>query len=156
MASDESIFTGGVTRRVDRITQFVERRCGLFVAAGMGIVLAAGAVYALLLGPTLRFPDEEGYNLLATHLVAEQSYSFDGEHATAFQPPGYPFFLAAFKLLGADVVALRVVNFFLLAAGIYLVYRILATYAARSSAARSTTAACNWLRLRNGAVHPSR
>ena len=58
------------------------------------VLLVAGGAYSLLLGNTLRFPDEQDYYLLAQNLIAHHSFTLDGVRPTAFRTPGYPLLLA--------------------------------------------------------------
>lgn len=87
------------------------------------VQLFAGLLYAIYLGDELRFlPDEEHYVNLATNLAQKLSYSIDGHTPTAYRPPGYPFFLSLFRLVGANILLLRILNYLLLAASTCLVY----------------------------------
>jgi hypothetical protein len=67
-------------------------------------------------------PDEEHYFILATNIVERSFYSIDGQHPTAYRPPGYPFFLSLFRSFGAGVILTRIINYLLLAVSTYLVY----------------------------------
>ncbi|UCE59442.1 MAG: hypothetical protein JSU63_18610 [Phycisphaerales bacterium] len=118
----------------NRLVELAERRSALIAGTCIAIVLLAGIAYSVLLGDKLRYPDESAYCTLSDHLLSEHVYSFDGEHATAFMPPGYPFVLAGLRVLGGDITAFRIVNFFLLGACMCLMYRILAEHSAQLSA----------------------
>jgi len=99
------------------------------------VVTAAGAVYALWLGPDFRYIDEEHYVTLARQLATHGEFSMHGDVPTAYRPPGYPFFLAALERLGLGVVGFRIANF------VALGLTILATGAMLSRAASPLAAA---------------
>jgi len=117
-----------------RAISLIERYSARFVATAIAFVVIAGLLYSSWLGPETRFPDEDANITLATHLASTFVYSFDGAHPTAFVPPGYPFFLTPLRFLGADVVALRVLNFLVLGTCMYLVYRFLKRHSTRLAA----------------------
>jgi 4-amino-4-deoxy-L-arabinose transferase-like glycosyltransferase len=90
-----------------------------------GIVLAvllAGLVYSLKLGDSMRYWDEKEYFIFVKNYVSQHFFSYDGIHPTARRPPGYPFLLMFFGMLGADTVVLRFMNFILLAASMTILY----------------------------------
>jgi hypothetical protein len=107
------------------------------VVAGIvaGALLAAGLLYAVLLGPGLRFPDEGEYLRLAGNLVAGGGYSLDGVHPTAFRPPGYPTVLAPVVALGGGAVVARALNYVLLAGAVGVVFLVLRRAGHRLAAA---------------------
>ena len=109
------------------------------VIALAGLIVLIGAVYSLRLGSALRFVDERDYYAIAQNLVHGRGYSLDGTTPTAFRPPGYPYFLALFVALGANVVALRVLNFIMLATTMLLLYRFVRRR-------------CNWIGAVSAAV----
>ncbi len=92
-------------------------------------LLVAGGAYSLLLGNTLRFPDEQDYYLLAQNLIAHHSFTLDGVRPTAFRTPGYPLLLAALLLVKLPLIGLRFLNFIALALSAYLLQRILQQFA---------------------------
>jgi 4-amino-4-deoxy-L-arabinose transferase-like glycosyltransferase len=71
------------------------------------------------------YRDEWDYFNLATHLVIRRAYTLDGEHPTAYRPPGYPFLLAALMALGAGIPQLRTLNFLALGVCVWLLYSML-------------------------------
>lgn len=111
--------------KIRNFLSMLERKERGVVLVLAGIVIASGVVYSISLGQTLRYADEHEYFTIANNLVAKGVYSLDGVHPTAFRPPGYPLFLSAFLYLGLNIVHLRIVNFILLAASMYLLYAIL-------------------------------
>jgi len=89
------------------------------------VVVGAGALYSLWLGPELRYTDEVHYLELAEALAANGRYAVDGT-PTAYRPPGYPFLLAVQHALGIGVVGMRIANFLLLGLVILATGRLLA------------------------------
>lgn len=101
-------------------------RAGWLVAGLALMVMVAGLIYSLRLGNELRFGDEFGYTHVAHNLVTRHWYSEDGIQTSAYRAPGYPWLLGLGMLVGANIVALRVVNFVALAAAMLLAYTLLA------------------------------
>jgi 4-amino-4-deoxy-L-arabinose transferase-like glycosyltransferase len=98
----------------------------LWPLAGKGLLallLLAAVVYSFALTPVLRYSDEQEYAALATHLIHGPGYSLDGTHLTAARPPGYAFFIAGLFALGGNVIAVRIVQFLLLAGTVWLASR---------------------------------
>jgi hypothetical protein len=85
------------------------------------LYVAAGIVYSFAIPAVNRFPDEYEYHDLSSHLIHGPGFSLDGVHLTSMRPPGYPFFLAGIEALGGGIVAVRIVQFFLIAATILMV-----------------------------------
>jgi 4-amino-4-deoxy-L-arabinose transferase-like glycosyltransferase len=111
--------------RTDRIT--------VFLAAA---VILCGCLYSISLGDQLRYlPDERDYDTLANSLALNGSYSLDGEHPTAYRAPGYPLFLAVFRLMGARVVHFRILNFILLGSALFILQAVLKRQSSPLSAA---------------------
>lgn len=90
----------------------------------IALLLAAGAVYAGLLGARLRYPDEQEYVTLARHLADLGRYTLDGQQPTAYRPPGYPVILAMLTKAGGGVVSFRLLNMAALAAAVLLLHRL--------------------------------
>lgn len=90
----------------------------------LALYVLAGCVYSFVLPPQARFYDEGEYLTLSDHLQHGPGYSEDGIHLTASRPPGYAFFLYAFQSLGASVSGLRLIQFLLLGATMFMVYRL--------------------------------
>ncbi len=118
-----------------RVAAALERRAGAVAGAVGAAVLVAGLLYAALLGPGLRFPDEGEYLRLAGNLAAGAGYSLDGVHPTAFRPPGYPALLAPVVALGGGAVAARALNYVLLAGALGIVFLVLRRAGHRLAAA---------------------
>jgi len=93
-------------------------------AAGIGLLLlllAAGVIYSVMLPAQARFSDEQEYLLLSHNLLHGPGYSMDGVHLTASRPPGYAFFISAIEAMGGGIVAIRVIQFALVGATVWLV-----------------------------------
>lgn len=104
----------------------LEQKSSLVVVCLIAILFIAGFIYSVILGDTLRYhPDEWDYRDLVRNLITTRSYSLDGDTLTAYRPPGYPLFLAAFAFLGADVVHFRLLNFLILGLSMWVIYRLL-------------------------------
>jgi 4-amino-4-deoxy-L-arabinose transferase-like glycosyltransferase len=109
-----------------RIISFLERKDRQIIALVIALYILAGVIYSFYLGNNFRFlPDESDYYTLANNLAFKGEYSLDGIHLTTYRPPGYPFFLAPFRLVGFDIVGLRILNYFILGLCIFVVYKIL-------------------------------
>jgi 4-amino-4-deoxy-L-arabinose transferase-like glycosyltransferase len=121
--------TRSMTKTISIINHadLLRKKSALAAAIVIAVVLAAGVLYSFYLGDTLRFlPDERDYVTLAENLVARGIYSLDGENPTAYRAPGYPLFLAAFRLFGAGPVHFRILNYLLLGLCMVVAYRALA------------------------------
>jgi hypothetical protein len=92
----------------------------------LAVYLFAGLLYSFSLPPDTHISDAEEYLRLSANLVHGPGYSMDGVNLTASRPPGYAFFLSGIRRLGGDIYSFRVVQFFLLAASIVLVYQLCA------------------------------
>jgi 4-amino-4-deoxy-L-arabinose transferase-like glycosyltransferase len=108
-----------------KIEQFLAYNTRRILWSMMATILVTGVVYSIYLGDKIRYDDEREYDRLATHLVQEHIYSFDGVNPSAFRPPGYPFILAGLKWMGLPISTGRILNFLLLAVTVWFVYRIL-------------------------------
>lgn len=107
------------------LTTWADRHAGRIVLALAAAVAVAGLGYSILLGDTLRYPDEVEYHTLARHLRHAGVFGFDGETPTVRRPPAYPVLLAGLLYTGGSVVHLRVVNFAALALSMLLLYGML-------------------------------
>ncbi len=112
--------------KVSELINCLEGKGGAIASVLILIVMLSGIMYSLYLGDTLRFlPDEQDYYDLATNIAKSFSYSLDNINPTAYRPPGYPLFLSFPRYFGGGVIILRILNFFILGFGIYLIYKIL-------------------------------
>lgn len=93
-----------------------------FIVGIVLIILLAGWIYSIQLGDTLRYWDEEEYFTYVKNFLITHTFTLDGFHPTAINPPGYPFLLMVFGALGANRVILRMLNFLALAASIVILY----------------------------------
>lgn len=94
------------------------------VATLVTLTLGVGIVYALGVGIPLRFADERKYLELARNIADEGTYAYGGRPTTAYQPPGWPAFLAVGLRLGVGVAGLHALNFALLAVSLLLLHRL--------------------------------
>ncbi|MGW1030149.1 ArnT family glycosyltransferase [Streptomyces sp. NPDC002577] len=102
------------------------------VAVGLSVMLAGS--YALVLGDTIRFPDEQEYVTLTQNLADGRGFSYQSipsafrpvgvaeGQATAYRPPGIVFLYLPVYLAGGGVVALRLVGVLALAASVWLAF----------------------------------
>ena len=104
---------------------WIERRAPVAAIGIIGLILAAGFTYSLHQGQTLRYPDEEDYAAMATHLAEGRGFTLDGSHPTAFRPPAYPLFLGALRSAGAGVPLARCCQFAALALSMGMIYVLL-------------------------------
>jgi Dolichyl-phosphate-mannose-protein mannosyltransferase len=89
-------------------------------AVGLSLVLAGG--YAIILGGSLRYSDEQVYLELTQSLADGRGFAF-GADATAYRPPGYPFLLLPVHFLtGGSVFAMRLVAVLCLAGAVWFSY----------------------------------
>ncbi len=105
---------------VRRLVRTLNENASAFTLALLALFLLGGLLYSHHLGNTLRFlPDEREYLTLADNLATTGRYTLDGTTPTAYRPPGYVFFLALFRILGAPVWVLRLANVALFAATLW-------------------------------------
>jgi 4-amino-4-deoxy-L-arabinose transferase-like glycosyltransferase len=109
---------------VTRFLSFVDTQAQRIAWWAAGLYALAGTLYAVSLGDTLRYYDEEVYVQLARTLVDKGIYSLDGAQSTAYRPPGYPFLLAAVDQLGGGIVVMRLLGVAALAGAVLLAHRI--------------------------------
>ncbi|MGE3934268.1 MAG: hypothetical protein AB7F67_13480 [Rhodospirillaceae bacterium] len=106
-----------------------DRRVRL-IAGGLAVAaLAATAAYAVLLGPALRYWDEDIHLGIARNLASAGVFGYRAMGSTAFEPPGYPFFVAAVVAVADHPVAVRLAQVALLGATALLWARIAARVA---------------------------
>jgi len=104
---------------------FVEARPLAILLALVTLILFVGGAYSLYLGNQIRYPDEHEYLSMAVNLAEHGVFSLDGEHPTAWRPPGYPAILAALTSVGLGVFSMRMLNFTALAVSALLLYRLM-------------------------------
>ena len=104
---------------------FLEKREDRLFFGILAYILLFGIAYSLYLGSGFRFIDEKDYFTIARNIAFTFQRSLDGVNPSAYHCPGYPFFLSVFIFFGANIVALRFLNFIALAISAYLIYRIL-------------------------------
>jgi hypothetical protein len=97
------------------------RKAGILLLA---FYVSAGVIYSSLLPAAGRFSDEKEYLLLTDNLLHGPGFSMDGKHLTAIRSPGYPFFMAAIEAAGGGIVAMRIVQFLLIAGSVLLLARL--------------------------------
>ena len=103
---------------------FVARNERELVAALMACVLLGGVAYTLLLGETLRYPDEREYVRIASHLNAGRGYTLDGATPTAYRPPGYTVLCALGLRCGGGIAGVRILNLACLLLCVDCVFRL--------------------------------
>jgi 4-amino-4-deoxy-L-arabinose transferase-like glycosyltransferase len=129
-----------VRRSLARFIVKIENNSGRIPAALALLALVLGVVYSFSLGEDLRYlPDEYDYVTLADSLAFRGSYSLDGSAPSAYRAPGYPAFLAPFRLAGAAIVHLRILNYVLFALTLLVVRSILIERASRLAAVLGVT-----------------
>ena len=86
----------------------------------------AGVIYALSLGPTLRFlPDESDYLTLARNLLAGAGYSLDGHTPSAFRAPGVVGLYLLSAATPAPIIVARCLNYACLNACAAVIFALL-------------------------------
>jgi hypothetical protein len=108
-----------------RIITFIQKKERRIIITLVGGLILLGIAYSIYLGGTLRYPDEQEYYAMATNISRVHAYTLDGQHSTAFRPPGYVFILAFLTLLSPSIIFLRAINFIALGIAMYGLYRIL-------------------------------
>lgn len=109
----------------ERLVAFMEKNHLWILRVLMALIIISGTIYCIDMGNKLRFFDEHEYTKLARNLLNYHMFTYDGQEASVKITPGYPFFLAFFMMLGVNVIALRILNYIILALCMYVVYRIL-------------------------------
>jgi hypothetical protein len=105
-----------------RLLDRVERNAGRIALCAVGLALVLSGGYAVMLGGELRFLDENVYLELTRSMANGQGYAADGS-VTAYRPPGYPFLLLPFYLLGGgSVLVLRLAGIAALAGSVWFAY----------------------------------
>jgi len=114
-----------------------ERRIACSLAL---LTVLGGAALSFRMGGTLRSMDEPEFYDLATNLAEAGSYSHTNtpgaayyndkipagsRFPTAYQAPGYPFFLAPLRLLGAGYAGMRVANFILVGLTLIVLFHLM-------------------------------
>jgi hypothetical protein len=111
---------------LSRCITFLEKKNRPIILSLIAFYVLVGAIYSFYLGNELRYlPDEADYFSLATNFAFKGQYSLDGVRLTAYRPPGYPLLLALFRLIGFNVVGLRILNYFALGFGIFVLFKLL-------------------------------
>ncbi len=124
-------------KRLKHIISILDTYQGIVLIAINVTLLIAGLFYSVILGNTLRYPDEKEYYAIANNLVTRGIYSIDGLHPTAYRPPGYPLLLSVLMFLGSNVVALRFFNFVLFAGTLFFLHKLTKNSFNRAAAALS-------------------
>jgi 4-amino-4-deoxy-L-arabinose transferase-like glycosyltransferase len=109
-----------------KLVSMIDRKSDQLLYFLVALLLILGSAYSIYNGNTVRFyPDECDYSDLAQNLAATGVFTLDGQHQTAYRPPGYPVFLAALAFFGGGIVHFRLMNYLALAVVLCCVYRIL-------------------------------
>ncbi len=117
--------TTKTTGKLQQILLGIERNQQKIVLILVTLVIFSGIIYSIKLGNTLRYHDERVYYTLAYNFANLGTYTLDGINTTASRPPVYPIILSFFVFLGADVMTLRIFNFVLFGASIFMLFKIL-------------------------------
>jgi 4-amino-4-deoxy-L-arabinose transferase-like glycosyltransferase len=92
-------------------------RRSLWLSVGLSVFI--GVIYAIHLGATLHYVDEQRYVSIANNLAHHGTFSVaqrgnvtlqSGVHATAYEAPGWPLLLALIHLLGGGIFVFRMAN----------------------------------------------
>ncbi|HKN96110.1 MAG TPA: glycosyltransferase family 39 protein [Pseudonocardiaceae bacterium] len=95
---------------------------GVAISAVVLNLFLAGS-YAVHLGRTVRFHDEQVYLDIVGSLAYNHGFTVDGVNPTAYRPPGYLFLLLPFHLAsGGSIVAMRMVGVLALAGSVWFTY----------------------------------
>ncbi|MFH0796616.1 MAG: DUF1972 domain-containing protein [Candidatus Omnitrophota bacterium] len=103
----------------------IKRKEPVILTGIIFFILLFGLGYSFWLGPGFRFSDEKDYYTIGYNLATTFQRSLDGVRPSAYHCPAYPFILAIFIFLGANIIVLRFLNFIALAFSVYFLYRIL-------------------------------
>jgi hypothetical protein len=122
-------------QRREALHGWLERNHRRSLAASLGFVVIAGVAYCLSLRARIRYADEADYVQLATNLAKLHRYTLDGQHASAYRPPGWPFFLGALKWLGSPIWLMRCTNVLFLAVVVACAWWLALTVRGRAAAA---------------------
>lgn len=112
-------------RIIKQLLSVIEQENSTILVVLISTVVLSGTLYSFYLGNNLRYKDEQDYYNIASNIITVYQYSLDGDHPTAYRPPGYPLILALLMLTGAGIVYLRILNFIALGLCIYLTHKIL-------------------------------
>ena len=93
----------------------------LFLGA---LALIGGALYAIYLGDTLRYPDERIYVEMARNLLTNGVVSVDGITPTGMRAPGEAFFIAGLLAIFDSLTFVRFAHFALFAGSLMLLFNI--------------------------------
>jgi hypothetical protein len=103
----------------------LESHSGKLLWIIISMTLISGALYSAYLGDAFRFYDEGEYYLIAKNIHQKGFYTINGTDPSAWRPPGFPAWLFLWLSLGLNIFCLRMLNFLLLCASLWLVYKIL-------------------------------
>lgn len=116
----------GVNGWLTRSVTAVEERSERVMLAVCGLLAVVSVAFAVHEGSTLKFADERQYVAIADNLASHGTFSLTGNGPTAYRPPTWPMFLGLLRLLGANVVTMRVVNVLILTVTVFVLYRVVA------------------------------
>jgi 4-amino-4-deoxy-L-arabinose transferase-like glycosyltransferase len=115
----------GTRNRAGAVLGWLDARAPRIALAAVVVSLVIAGGYALVLGDSLRYLDEQVYVQLTRSMAAGLGYSADGTQPTAYRPPGYPFLLLPVHwVTGGSVLAMRFVGVLALAGCVWLSYRL--------------------------------
>jgi len=111
--------------RAGAVVGWLDANASRIALAALVVSLVVAGGYAVFLGDSLRYLDEQVYVQLAQSMANGHGYSADGVQPTAYRPPGYPFLLMpVYSITGGSVLAMRFIGVLALAGCVWLVYRL--------------------------------
>jgi 4-amino-4-deoxy-L-arabinose transferase-like glycosyltransferase len=117
--------TVDIRSRTGVVVGWLDANASRIVLAAMVVSLIVAGGYAVVLGDSLRYLDEQVYLQLAQSMAGGHGYSADGVQPTAYRPPGYPFLLMpVYSITGGSVLAMRFVGVLALVGCVWLIYRL--------------------------------
>ena len=94
-----------------------------YTVAALAVALCWTVI--LLEGDRIRSQDEAAFITIANNLAFHGVYAGESGMPTAYRAPGLVFFLAPFVKMGADIVALRLINALLVGAGLIALFHLI-------------------------------
>ncbi len=90
----------------------------------MACVVLGSVLYAAHLGERVRYPDEREYLAIAANVLEGRGYSIDGATPTAYRAPGFVGLVLLGKVMGEDLVDVRMLNFVCLLVSLAAVFAL--------------------------------
>lgn len=110
---------------MEKIKDYIrENKLGIILSIVYFVVSVLGQYLLREVFVLLHNGDTEDYTLLAGNLLEHHMFSVNGVKKYYMRPPGYPFILAAFYIMGGDDSTVVVFQYFLGSLILFLTYRI--------------------------------